>query len=65
MILQISHLQKSFEEKKVLTDASFSFEKGKIYEIGLGIPAEPLFRSFSKEKDASVKTFFSSKLFCK
>ena len=33
MILQINHLQKNFEEKKVLTDASFSFEKGKIYGL--------------------------------
>ncbi|NLU23251.1 MAG: ABC transporter ATP-binding protein [Clostridiales bacterium] len=33
MNLQIDHLQKSFSEKSVLKDASFTFEKGKIYGL--------------------------------
>ena len=33
MKLIIEHLQKNFEDKKVLEDISFCFEKGKIYGL--------------------------------
>ena len=33
MQLQLSHLKKSFDQKAVLKDANFSFEKGKIYGL--------------------------------
>lgn len=33
MVLQLDHIKKSYGEKKVLKDCSFSFQKGKIYGL--------------------------------
>lgn len=33
MVLQLDHIKKSYGEKKVLKDCSFTFEKGKIYGL--------------------------------
>jgi ABC-2 type transport system ATP-binding protein len=53
MELIIDNIQKSFEEKKVLQGASFTFEKGKIYSLlgRNGAGKTTLFNCISKEME--------------